>query len=60
MILGNVIRNCLRQDFINKMMFLRFIKLVDGGQRVLRMTMPLPTLGETKVGRTASLSLTLD
>jgi hypothetical protein len=53
MILGNVIRNCLRQDFINKTMFLRFIKLVDSSQRVLRMTMPLPTLGETKVGRAA-------
>ena len=53
MIVGNVICNCLRHDFINKMMFLRFIKLVDGSQLVLWMTMPLPTLGETKVGRAA-------
>ena len=51
MILGNVIRNCLRQDFISKVLFLRFIKLIGGSQRVLRMTMVLPTFAETKVGR---------
>ena len=50
MILGNVIRNCLRQDSVNKMLFLRFIKLADDSQRVLRMTMVLPTFAETKVG----------
>lgn len=36
MILGNVIRNCLRQDSVNKVLFLRFISLSDGSQRVLR------------------------
>lgn len=36
MILGNVIRNCLRQDSVNKVLFLRFISLGDGSQRVLR------------------------
>ena len=51
MILGNVIRNCLRQDSVNKVLFLRFISLGDGSQRVLRMTMVLPTFAETKVGR---------
>ena len=51
MILGNVIRNCLRQDFISKVRFLRFIKLIGGSQLVLRMTMDLPTFAETKVGR---------
>ena len=56
MILGNVIRNCSRQDFINKVSFLRFIKLADGSQRVLWMTMLLLTLGETKVSLAESLS----
>lgn len=56
MILGNVIRNCLRQDSVNKILFLRFIKLADGSQRVLRMTMVLPTFAETKVGRADGLS----
>ncbi len=56
MILGKVIHNCLRQDFIDKMLFLRFINLAEGIQRVLWMTMPLLTLGETKVRRAAGLS----
>ncbi len=56
MILGNVIRNCLRQDSINKVLFLRLIKLADGNQRVLRMTMVLPTFAETKVGPADGLS----
>ena len=51
MIRGNVIRNCLRQDFIHKVLFLRFIECVSGRRRVLRMTMVLPTFAETKVGR---------
>ena len=38
------------------MLFLRPIKLDDGRQRVLRMTMPLLTLGETKVRPAAGLS----
>lgn len=37
------------------MLFLRPIKLNDGRQRVLRMTMPLLTLGETKVSLAESL-----
>ena len=36
MILGNVIRNCLRQDYFYKVLFLRLIKYVAGGWRVLR------------------------
>lgn len=48
-----VIRNCLRQDYINKVMFLRFIKLVAGSQRVLLMKVVLPTFPERKVGRAA-------
>ena len=34
--LGNAIRNCLRQDFINEVLFLRLIKYVAGGRRVLQ------------------------
>lgn len=55
MILGNVIRNCLRQDSVNKVLFLRFISLSDGSQRVLRMTMVLPTFPERKVGQADGL-----
>jgi hypothetical protein len=36
MILGNVIRNCSRQDSFHKILFLRLIENVDGGWRVLR------------------------
>jgi len=46
MILGNVIRNCLRQDYFYKVLFLRLIKYITGGWRVLRLIMVLP-LGHT-------------
>lgn len=38
------------------MMFLRLTKRVDAKQRVLRMTMPLLTLGETKESPAEGLS----
>ncbi len=56
MILGNVVRNCSRQGSIYKKWFLRLFQLVDGSQRVLRMTMVLLTFAETKVSRTEGLS----
>ncbi len=56
MILGNVVRNCSRQGSIYKELFLRLFQLVDGSQRVLRMTMVLLTFAETKVSRTEGLS----
>jgi len=56
MVLGNVVRNCSRQGSIYKEWFLRLFQLVDGSQRVLRMTMVLLTFAETKVSRTEGLS----
>ena len=49
----NVIRNCLRQAGLNSLDKVSAIKLIKGGiERVLRMTMVLPTFPERKVGRT--------
>jgi len=53
MILGNVIRNCLRQDFIHTVLFLRFIECIAGRRRGLWGAIVLPTFPERKVGRAA-------
>jgi hypothetical protein len=47
---AKVIRNCSRQDSINLRMFLRTIESFDASERVLPMTMVLPTFPERKVG----------
>lgn len=60
MILGKVIHNCLRQDFINKMLFLRFINLAEGIQRVLWMTMPFAYFGRNQSKASRRLILKMD